>query len=139
MTPKSFLPSIIGPWDYRLTQPSVWLRYFGELFLPLHLNVDTDLAPFTHFNLEMAAGLVFFAALCVAIWIAARRRLLHPIAYGLLWFLFTQAPPSIYPLSEVENDHRMFFSFAGLILAVVWSVWLAIGRLILFRSASSTL
>jgi hypothetical protein len=59
----------------------------------------------------------------------ARRRALYPISFGLLWFVVTQLPTSIYPLSEVENDHRMFFSFVGLVLAVVWSGWLLLLRL----------
>ena len=77
----------------------------------------------------MIAGLFFAATLCAAIWITSRRRRLYPIAYGLLWFLITQLPTSLYPLSEVENDHRMFFSFVGLILAVVWCGRLAIDRI----------
>jgi protein O-mannosyl-transferase len=128
MTPKTFLPSILSPWDYRLTQPYVWLRYAAELFVPLHLNVDTDLSPFSSFNLREAAGLVFLVALVVAIWVTSRRRMLYPIAFGLLWFVVTQLPTSLYPLSEVENDHRMFFSFVGLMLAVVWA-----GRLLFER------
>ena len=128
MTPKSYLPSILRPWDYRLTQPFVWLRYFGELFLPIHLNVDTDLLPFARVNAAMLAGFAFTALLCAAIWISAQRHRFYPISYGLLWFLITQIPTSIYPLSETENDHRMFFSFVGLMLAVVWGGWLAIER-----------
>ena len=130
MTPRSFAPSILSPWDYRLTQPFVWARYAGELFLPLHLNVDTDLEAFSGLNLRAVVGLVFLAALLVAIWMTARRRVLYPIAFGLLWFVVTQLPTSLYPLSEVENDHRMFFSFAGLILAATWGVWLLLERLI---------
>jgi tetratricopeptide (TPR) repeat protein len=121
MTPKSFTPTILSAADYRLTQPYVWLRYFAALFLPLHLNVDTDLALISTLNLQAVAGLLFFAALGVAIWIAARRRALYPIAFGLIWFVVTQLPTSLYPLSEPENDHRMFFSFVGLVLAVVWA------------------
>jgi uncharacterized protein (TIGR02996 family) len=128
MTPKSFLPSILSPWAYRLTQPFVWLRYFGEVFLPLHLNVDTDLTPFSGLSLRAIAGLIFFAALLAAIWFTARRRKLYPIAFGLLWFVVTQLPTSLYPLSEVENDHRMFFSFVGLMLAAVWTAWLLVRR-----------
>jgi uncharacterized protein (TIGR02996 family) len=129
MTPKTFVPSILSPWNYRLTQPFVWLRYAGEMFLPLHLNVDTDLVPFTGFSLRAVAGLLFLASLAVAIWMAARRRALYPIAFGLLWFVVTQLPTSLYPLSEVENDHRMFFSFAGLMLAAVWAGWLLLLRM----------
>ena len=121
MTPKSFTPTILSAADYRLTQPYVWLRYFAALFLPLHLNVDTDLALLSTLNLQAVAGLLFLAALGVALWITARRRALYPIAFGLLWFVVTQLPTSLYPLSEPENDHRMFFSFVGLVLAVVWA------------------
>jgi len=130
MTPKTFLPSILSPWDYRLTQPFVWLRYTAELLLPLHLNVDTDLSPFSSFNLRAAAGLLFLVALIVAIWVTSRRRTLYPIAFGLLWFVVTQLPTSLYPLSEVENDHRMFFSFVGLMLAAVWAAWLLFERFV---------
>jgi tetratricopeptide (TPR) repeat protein len=126
MTPKTFMPSILSPWMYRLAQPYVWLRYVGELFLPLHLNVDTDLQVFPAINLRALEGFVFLAALLGAIWITSRQRRLYPIAYGLLWFVVTQLPTSVYPLSEVENDHRMFFSYVGLIMAAVWAVWLAL-------------
>jgi len=130
MTPKTFLPSILSPWDYRLTQPFVWLRYFGALFLPVHLNADTDLNVFTTLNFEACVGLLFLVGTVVAIWASCRRRLTYPIAYGLLWFVITQLPTSLYPLSEVENDHRMFFSFAGLIPAVIWAGALAARRFV---------
>ena len=126
MTPKTFLPSILSPLDYRLTQPFVWLRYTATLFLPLHLNVDTDLSPIPTLDARVLAGLLFAVLLCIAIVYTARHRRLYPIAFGLIWFLVTQLPTSLYALSEVENDHRMFFSFVGLILAVVWSAWLLI-------------
>ncbi|MDT7812953.1 MAG: protein O-mannosyl-transferase [Acidobacteriaceae bacterium] len=134
MTPKSFLPSILSPWSYRLTQPFVWLRYIAEFFLPLHLNVDTDLAPFSNLDQRAAAGLLFLAALFAAIWMTSRRRRLYPIAFGLLWFVVTQLPTSLYPLSEAENDHRMFFSFVGLILAAVWAAWILFERFVPLES-----
>lgn len=130
MTPKTFFPSMISPTDYRLTQPVVWLRYFGELFLPVHLNVDTDLPAYSRVNAAVAAGLLFLAVLSVAIWLCARRRRLYPIAFGLIWFVVTQLPTSLYPLSETENDHRMFFSFPGLILAVLWGLRLLAARML---------
>jgi protein O-mannosyl-transferase len=129
MTPKTFIPSILSPWAYRLTQPYVWLRYFGELILPVHLNIDTDLAPIGNLDLPVVAGLIFLLVLLATIWITARRRRLFPIAFGLIWFVVTQLPTSLYPLSEVENDHRMFFSFVGLVLAAVWAAWCLYERL----------
>ncbi len=128
MTPKTFTPTILSTVQYRLTQPYVWIRYGAELLLPLHLNVDTDLAPFHALNGRALLGFFFVAALLLAIERTARRRELYPIGFGLLWFVVTQLPTSLYPLSEVENDHRMFFSFAGLIPAVVWALWLVLQR-----------
>ena len=129
MTPQTFLPSIISPANYRLTQPYVWLRYTAALVLPLHLNVDTDLVPFSSFNVQAIEGTAFLFVLLLAIVWTCRRRDLYPIAFGLSWFLITQLPTSIYPLSEVENDHRMFFSFVGLILAALWTATLLIERI----------
>lgn len=128
MTPKSFAPSIIDPWQYRLGQPFVWLRYCGELLLPVHLNVDSDLAPFAHVDARALVGLLFAAALIGLTFWAARQRRTYPIAFGLLWFFVTQVPTSAYALSEMENDHRMFLSFPGLMLAVVWGAWLLLQR-----------
>jgi tetratricopeptide (TPR) repeat protein len=130
MTPKSFAPSMFSPWDYRLTQPFVWGRYFAQLFLPLHLNVDSDLGPLSLTKVQTSIGLIFVVMLVTAIGLTSRRKRLYPIAYGLIWFVVTQLPTSLYPLSEVENDHRMFFSFAGLILAVVWAAWLGLRRML---------
>jgi protein O-mannosyl-transferase len=129
MTPRTFLPSIISPWNYRLTQPYVWLRYFCALILPMHLNVDTDLCPFSAMNPEALSGLLFVTLIGILIWSTARRQALYPIAYGLIWFVVTQLPTSLYPLSEVENDHRMYLSFVGLMLTVVWAAWVGLEKL----------
>ncbi len=128
MTPKSYAPTILSASAYRLVQPFVWLRYAGALLLPVHLNADTDLQPISSFDAQAAAGLVFVAGLLMLMLYAARRQRLYPIAYGLLWFAITQLPTSMYTLSEVENDHRMFFSFPGLMIAVVWALYLGYER-----------
>lgn len=135
MTPKSYAPSILSAAAYRLTQPFVWLRYASELLVPWHLNVDTDLQPISTLNADAWAGLLFLALMLGCIALCVRRRHLYPIAYGLLWFLITQLPTSLYTLSEVENDHRMFFSFPGLMLAVVWALRLGYQRVTSPRTA----
>jgi tetratricopeptide (TPR) repeat protein len=56
----------------------------------------------------------------VAAW-CARYLPLRPVAFGLWWFLIALAPTSLFPLAEVENDHRMFFPFVGLSLAVCYA------------------
>jgi len=128
MTPKTFAPSILSPWDYRITQPYVWLRYCDSLLFPLHLNVDTDLTVFSGFGLRAFLGFVFLAGLIAAIVVTLRRKALRPLAFGLLWFVVTQLPTSLYPLSVVEIDHRMFFSFVGLVLAAVCLLGSAVRR-----------
>lgn len=144
MTPKSYTPSIISESSYCITQPFVLLRYFGSLFLPVHLNVDTDLKPFTSIGPWALAGFLFVVLLLAAAWMTARRRELRPIAFGLLWFLIASLPTSLYRLSEVENDHRMFLPFVGLVLAVVWAAYLGVEKLatgerraVVLRSASA--
>lgn len=126
MTPKSYLPSTLSSYSYWMTQPYVLLRYFGSLFLPVHLNADTDLAPFASWNAAALAGVLFVAALIAGICWFARRDRWRPVSYGLLWFLVASLPTSVYRLSEVENDHRMYMPFVGLVLAIVWGGYLLI-------------
>ncbi|HET9099892.1 MAG TPA: tetratricopeptide repeat protein [Acidobacteriaceae bacterium] len=130
MTPKSFAPSMLSPTAYRITQPYVLLRYFGSFFLPIHLNVDTDLRAFSTFNLAVLTGFVFLGLLLFAAWVSVRHRQTRPIAFGLLWFVIASLPTSLFVLSEVENDHRMFLPFVGLVLSVCWAAALGIEGLI---------
>jgi tetratricopeptide (TPR) repeat protein len=99
----------------------------------VHLNVDSDMQASGELNWAAALGMLFVAGLAAAIWWTGRRRRLYPIAFGLIWFVVTELPTSLYPLSEVENDHRMFFAFPGLMLAVVWAAWLGVQRLSVAR------
>lgn len=126
MTPKSFTPSTLSSYSWYITQPYVLLREFYTFFLPLHLNVDTDLKAFSHLNAPAIAGFAFLIALIVAIVVLLRHRQARPIAYGLLWFLIGDLPTALYKLSEVENDHRLFLPFIGLALACTWTGYLGI-------------
>lgn len=129
MTPATFAPGAFSPAAYRWTQPFVTLRYFRSFFLPLWLSADTDLKPLADaFSMEAIAGYVFVIAVLGGIVIAARRREWVPIAFGLIWFVVALIPTSIYALAEVENDHRMFFPFVGLVLAAVWAAALLFRR-----------
>ena len=122
MTPKTFAPSSLSAFSYCITQPYVLLRYFGSFFLPLHLSVDSDLNAFTGFTPLALCGFLFLGGLALAIAVTAGYRKLRPVSFGLLWFVVASLPTSIYPLSEVENDHRMYMPFVGLALAVTWTV-----------------
>lgn len=122
MTPKSFSPGPVSAWRYLITQPYVWFRYFVSFFLPFHLSADTDLSALTSvLSLEALGGLLFVAALVFAIVIFSKRPATRPVAFGLGWFVLGLIPTSIFPLAEVENDHRMFLPFVGLVLAGAWT------------------
>jgi tetratricopeptide (TPR) repeat protein len=64
----------------------------------------------------------FLVGVVLAIRSSLRSRETRPIAFGLLWFLIALLPTSLFPLAEPENDHRMFFPFVGLVLAVSWAI-----------------
>jgi Flp pilus assembly protein TadD len=126
MTPESWVPGGESRWLYLITQPFVMLRYFGLFFLPIALTADSDWTPLASvLDVRFFAGVTFIAiAVAAALW-ASNRRALRPIAYGLLWFFVALVPSSsIIPLAEVTNDHRMYFPFVGLTLAVGWGLGL---------------
>jgi tetratricopeptide (TPR) repeat protein len=128
MTPRTYIGGAASAFHYRITQPFVALRYFGEFFLPLWLSADTDRQAFSSpWSGDALIGFGFAIVLVVAAVLLTRRRETRPIAFGLLWFLFALLPTSLFPLAEVENDHRMFFPFVGLAMSVSWS--LALGLL----------
>lgn len=106
--------------DYALTQPYVILHYALTFFWPAQLSADSDWAPVASpLDVRVAIGAAFLVAL---LWLAARASRtdrFRPAAFGLLWFLLVLLPTSsVIPLAEVTNDHRMYFPFVGLALAV---------------------
>jgi tetratricopeptide (TPR) repeat protein len=121
----------VSPLAYRLTQPFVALHYFQSFFLPAGLNVDPAWHYIAPFSLQAIAGYLFVIALALAAVASFRTRRGKPVAFGIIWFFITLAPTSLTPLSDVTNDHRMFFPFVGLALAVFWSL-----RLLLFRQTA---
>ncbi len=124
MTPETWVPGGTSAFQYAITQPFVILRYFWLFFIPLGLSADSDWEALeTIVDGRFFAGMAFLTALVVVAFRTSKEERVRPVAFGLLWFLFALVPTSsIIPLSEVTNDHRMFFPFVGLTLAVVWPV-----------------
>jgi tetratricopeptide (TPR) repeat protein len=121
MTPKEAVRGGV-PVPYWVTQPYVLLRYFLSFFYPNHLNADSDLQTLKFDDPRLYAGVLFVIVLLALAWRTSQHRELRPICFGIAWFCVASLPTSLVPLAEVENDHRMFFPFVGLTLAVVWSV-----------------
>jgi Tfp pilus assembly protein PilF len=129
MTPPTWAPGNPEPLRYIATQPFVILHYVFNFILPLNLCVDTDWVAVTSFTDDRVfAGLLFVAALVALAWNASRTASRRPVAFGLLWFLLTLMPTSLMPLGEVLNDHRPFFGYIGLVMAVTWAFALWVPR-----------
>ncbi|MGD0711491.1 MAG: tetratricopeptide repeat protein, partial [Bacteroidales bacterium] len=119
MTPKTWTPGIISRWSYFITQPFVIVQYFKTFILPTELSADTDWLPLTSiFNIRFLMGLMFITGM---IWLSFRlsvKATFRPITFGIFWFFLALVPTStIIPLSEVLNDHRVYFPYIGLALA----------------------
>ena len=119
--PKTWLPSIISPWDYLITQPFVFVQYFKTFLLPTELSADSDWTTLsTIFDIRLLMGLMFIGGM---IWLSirlSRQERFRPITFGILWFFIAPLPSSsIIPLSEMLNDHRVYFPYIGLSLALV--------------------
>lgn len=122
MTPKEFNPGRFSASAYRLAQPLVALRFFRTFWLPDSLTADTDHRPAPHFFGDGAwLGFLFVLAIVSLAIVASRRKEWRPASFGIWWFLLALLPASVFPVYEVENDHRMFFPYVGLVLAVTWS------------------
>jgi len=116
--------------SYLLTQAYVWLHYFIAFFLPMNLSADTDWGTITNvFDERIILGLVFVIILIITIFKTSRKTETRPIAFGLIWFAAALLPTSVVPLSEITNDHRMFFPFIGLSLSVVTYIGLLLTKM----------
>lgn len=123
MTPRTFAPALLPLESYRVTQPYVLFRYFRSLFVPIHLDAHPSLEQLQS-SRYLITGITFMVLFLVAGWLSARKRFRRPIAFGLLWFVITSLPTSLYAQPQIESNDRMFLPFVGLVLAVVWTVFL---------------
>ena len=125
---------------YILTQGYVWLRYFILFFLPVNFCADIGWNVIENvFDERIIIGLVFVFLLIIGIFKTSVRNETKPIAFGLIWFCSALLPTSLIPLSEVTNDHRMFFPFIGLVLSVGTSGYLFFSRYLLKMEKDSLL
>ena len=140
MTASSFHSGGNSPTQYRITQMYVSLHYFLSFFSPTHLSADSDWQLLPGMNdIRAVGGLLFLIVVLIVIWFGGRRKETLPIAFGLVWFTAALFPTSWMPLAEVMNDHRMFFPFVGLTLAVVWTAWLPLRHWIESRTVVAAL
>ena len=114
-------------YSYLITQPYVMLHYFQTFFLPVQLSADTDLARLTSMaDPHFFMGVAFISMMMGLAFFTSRHVKTRPISFGICWFFIALLPTSLVPLAEVANDHRIFFPFIGLLLAVSFSIYLVV-------------
>ena len=129
LTPTSTVSSNteVKQLDYILTQFYVVLHYFGNFLLPTSLSADPDieiLKPW--YDKRILLGLLFSLSLIFTAFKTAKNSLTRPISFGIAWFFIALIPTSIVPLYQIANDHRMFFPFIGIFIAISWAVYIFI-------------
>jgi tetratricopeptide (TPR) repeat protein len=130
MTPPTFTPGGAPFFNYVITQPYVILHYFTTFLLPISLSADTDWKPLSSVtDPSFFIGTIFIAVLLYLAAATAKNRKTRPISFGILWFLITLLPTSLFPLAEVMNDHRIFFPYVGLTMSICWSIFLALEKI----------
>lgn len=130
MRPPEYVSGGVDRLTYLQTETFVILHYFLTFFLPTGLSADTDWSAIHNiFDDRVIIGIAFLIGMLYFIIKLSKDARTRPISFGLIWFLTALAPTSsIMPLAEVLNDHRIFFPFIGLMLAVTWSIALFLIR-----------
>jgi tetratricopeptide (TPR) repeat protein len=119
MTPPKWTSGETQQLRYIATQPFVILHYVYNFILPVNLVVDTDWKLVTSFyDDKVFAGILFLIALAYGAFKASRYENYKGVAFGICWFILALLPTSLFPFSEVLNDHRPFFPYIGLFIAV---------------------
>ena len=120
----------ISRFDYLITQFFVFVHYFNTFFLPFNLSADTDWVRITNvFDDRVIIGFLFILGLIFIAFKSSEKTERRPITFGILWFFFALLPTSsIVPLTEVMNDHRIFFPFIGLTISACWTLYLIFDR-----------
>jgi len=134
-TPDLWQPGGPSPIRYLLTQPFVIVHYCYNFILPVNLVVDTDwtLIP-SYTDVRLFAGLLFVFGLLYLAYRCSFARETRPISFGILWFFIALIPSSsLMPFAEVLNDHRTFFPYIGLFLAVLTGLKIALTRMSTLR------
>lgn len=108
--------------QYLITQPFVILRYFYLFFLPTGLSADTDWQLLVSiWDPRFIVGSIFIISTLLFALYLSKTRTGKPAAFGIIWFYIALIPTStVIPLTEVTNDHRMYFPYIGLCLSVVY-------------------
>jgi len=106
---------------YLQTQIYAWLHYVRLFVLPLGLSADADWTPIPHwYDTRVVMGALFALAFVGGSALYAKRREAgRAVFFGAVWFYVALAPSSsLFPLSEMINEHRPYLPYVGLVLCL---------------------
>ena len=121
LTPSSTVSSnfTVTKFEYISTQLYVILHYLGNFILPTSLSADPDIEIITPwYDKRILMGLLLILTLIYTAFKCAKNEKTRPISFGIAWFFVALLPTSLVPLFQIANDHRMFFPFIGMFIAV---------------------
>ena len=109
----------VTKFEYISTQLHVILHYLGNFILPTSLSADPDIEIITPwYDKRILLGLLLILTLIFTAFKCAKNEKTSPISFGIAWFFVALLPTSLVPLFQIANDHRMFFPFMGMFIAV---------------------
>ena len=121
LTPSSTVSSnfTVTKFEYISTQLYVILHYLGNFILPTSLSADPDIEIITPwYDKRILMGLLLILTLIYTAFKCVKNEKTRPISFGIAWFFVALLPTSLVPLFQIANDHRMFFPFMGMFIAV---------------------
>jgi tetratricopeptide (TPR) repeat protein len=115
-----FQHKLIRPMEYAATQPAVILHYLRLAFWPHPLVIDYDWPIARTAGAVLPAALILVALLALTVWALRRRRTLGFLG---VWVFGILAPTSsMFPLSDLAFEHRMYLPLAGAMCLIVLGV-----------------
>ncbi len=123
LTPKSTDSTnyFVTKFEYISTQCYVIIHYLGNFILPINLSADPDIAIITPwYSPKIILGFFVILVLIFIMIKTALHKKTRPVSFGIAWFFIALLPTTLNPLFQIANDHRMFFPFVGLFIAVPW-------------------
>ena len=120
LTPSSTVSSnfTVTKFEYISTQLYVILHYLGNFILPTSLSADPDIEIITPwYDKRILLGLLLILTLILQLLNVPKMKKLDPYLWNSLVFCCL-LPTSLVPLFQIANDHRMFFPFMGMFIAV---------------------
>lgn len=124
LTPESTASTnfSVTRFEYISTQWYVIKHYLSNFLLPINLSADPDIAIIKPwYSFKILSGLIIIIGMLVVMIKTSLKKELRPISFGIAWFFIALLPTTLNPLFQIANDHRMFFPFIGLFIAIPYS------------------